>query len=275
MASVTGPTRKSVGFVGAGSMGGPMIARLLAAGVPVRLFARRPEVGARFAALGAEIVGSIADVAASTSVVLVCPFSEQQLTEIAEPILAAPTDGLVLVQHATVSLRGIQDLAGRAATHGVTVLDAPISGQAQDIADGNLAVLLGGDDAAIRRAEPYLRTYSRVVIRVGDVGAATAAKLVNNLMFAAQVQVAAAGLALGAQFGLAADDLIAALCECSANSVALATIRTSGVDRFVQLAGPYLRKDVAVVEEVARALGVDLGALAIIVHDGPFPLTTG
>lgn len=264
-----------IGFVGAGSMGAPMVTRLLAAGVPVRLFARRAEVIERFAALEAEIADSVADVAASTSVLVVCPFSEQQLLEIAEPILTAACDGLVLVQHATISLDGIRDLAVRAAVRGVTVLDAPISGKAEDIAAGDLTVLVGGDEAALRAATPYLRTYSRVLTRVGDVGAATAAKLINNLMFTAQVQVIGAGLALAADLGLAAEDVLAALADCSAGSFALDTMRATGAERFVELAGPYLRKDVAVVETLARERGADLGVLGTIVHDGPYPLTAG
>lgn len=259
-----------MGFVGAGSMGAPMVTRLLAASVPVRLFARRAEVIERFAALGADIAGSVADVAACTSVAVVVPFSERQMFEIAEPMLDAANQGLVLVQHATVSLDGIRDLAARASARGVIVLDAPISGRTEDITEGNLTVLVGGDEAAHQRAEPYLRTYSRVITRVGDVGTGTAAKLVNNLMFAAQVL--GAGLALGGELGLAADDLLTALAVCSAHSFALDTMQASGVDRFVELAGPYLRKDVAVVETLAREHGVDLGVLGTVVRDGPFPL---
>jgi hypothetical protein len=52
-------------------------------------------------------------------------------------------------------------------------------------------------------------------------------------------------------------------------------MRATGVDRFVQLAGPYLRKDVAVVEAMAGKHGVDLGVLGTIVRDGPSPLAVG
>jgi len=132
-----------VGFVGAEQMGAPMVERLLGAGVGVRLFARRPEVVARFAQLGAVTERSVTALAVDLDVLIRCPFSAPQVEEIlvgSGGALAALRPGATVVQHTTVSPETIRRLATRAAARGVNMLDAPISGQPDDIPAGRLTV---------------------------------------------------------------------------------------------------------------------------------------
>ncbi|EIV92911.1 NAD(P)-dependent oxidoreductase [Frankia sp. QA3] len=266
-----------VGFVGAGSMGAPMVERLLAAGVPVHLYARRAEVQARFAELGAVIEPSLERVAAAAPVLIVCPFSAAQLAEIAggpDGLLAHATPGSVVVQHATVPTEAIRQLAADAAARDITVLDAPISGTSAAILAGRLTVLIGGAAAAADRVEPLLAAYASTIVRTGEVGSATTVKLINNLTFAAHVQTAVAAVQLGEKLGIQDRDLLAAVTACSADSVVFRHLQAiGGVEEFLAAAGPYLRKDVAAVEEVAAALGLDTGLLGEVVQSGPLPLT--
>lgn len=267
-----------VGFVGAGAMGGPMVERLLAAGAEVHLYARRAEVARRFAELGAVLEPSVGALAASADVLILCPFSEDQLTAItggSDGLLAQARPGTAIVQHATVSSAAVERLAAEATGRGITVLDAPISGRVDDILAGRLTVLIGADDdTPMSRVEPALRTYSGTVVRTGGVGSATKVKLINNLAFAAQVQIAGSVVELGEALGLARQDLLNALMVCSARSFALDALRTVG-DRadFAEHAAVYLRKDVATAEKTATDLGLDIGRLGQVVRMGPFPLT--
>jgi len=270
-------TAPRVGFVGAGQMGGPMVERLLAAGIDVHLFGRRPQVRERFAGLGAVVEESVAALARSAGILIACPFSEDQLLEIAAGaggliVNAAP--GTVIVQHATVSVGAIERLAADAGARGVAVLDAPISGTDQSIRAGQLTVLVGGDPGPREQAEPALRAYCATIAATGAVGSATKVKLVNNLLFAAHAQTAGAAVRLGRDLGLEPGELLAALTACSASSFALSMLRQVGdADRFAAAAAPCLRKDVAVVERVAGELGLNTGLLGDIVRSGPFALT--
>ena len=267
----------AVGFVGAGKMGGPMVERLLRAGLEVRLFARRPQARERFAGLGAVIEESMASAARSADVLIVCPFDEGQLRQITGGpggLIANARPGTVLVQHATVSVAGITTLAETAGARGIQVLDAPVSGTAEAILAGRLTVLAGGEEVARQRVQPALSTYCAAVIPTGGVGTATKVKLVNNLLFAAHVQAAAAAADLAAALGIEPGDLLAALAACSGNSFALGELRRSGnIRQFAERAAPYLRKDVAVVERLAAELGIGTGVLGAVVRDGPFPLS--
>lgn len=120
-----------------------------------------------------------------------------------------------------------------------------------------------------------MSAYSSKIIHTGPVGSATSIKLVNNVVFAAHVQVAGAAVELAAKLGLGTDELLSALSVCSANSFAIAALRSVGHMRtFAAAAAPYLRKDVAVADTAAADTGLDLGLLGHIVRGGPFELTT-
>ncbi|WP_261555718.1 NAD(P)-dependent oxidoreductase [Frankia tisae] len=275
-ASPAGGSPLTVGFIGAGSMGAPMVERLLAAGHTVHLYARRSDVSARFTDLGAQLGPSATEVAGAVDVLIVCPFSQAQLFEIlvSGGALAAMRPGSVLVQHATVSPTAIRELATQAAAGGVAVLDAPVSGTSDSIRAGRLTVLVGGDKAAADLVEPILGAYSATVVRTGEVGSASVVKLVNNLTFAAHVQTAIAADNLGRSLGLDTDLLMGALGVCSANSSAIQLLGAIGSTKaLAEFALPYLRKDVALVEQVAADLGLDVGFLGSVVHDGPAELT--
>jgi 3-hydroxyisobutyrate dehydrogenase-like beta-hydroxyacid dehydrogenase len=267
----------TVGFVGAGQMGGPMVERLIGAGWKVHLFARRAPVRERFAGLGAVIEESVAAVARSVSTLIVCPFNEEQLRQIAggpDGLIASAAAGTVVVQHATVSVAEVTGLAAAGAARGVELLDAPVSGTAKAILAGQLTVLVGGDPAARERAEPALRAYSSTIVPTGGVGTATKVKLVNNLLFAAHVQTAGEAVRLGESLGIEPGDLLAALANCSGNSFALDVMRQRGdPGQFAEGVAHFMRKDVAMVERLARELGLDTGLLGDVVRDGPFALT--
>src|SRR2546426_1075099 len=100
-----------IGFVGAGQMGGPMVDRLLQAGFTVDLFARREEVARTFAALGANVAGSLGAVAAGADVIVVCVYDQTQLSDVTlgeDRLLAGARPGSVLANHSTVGMQLIR-----------------------------------------------------------------------------------------------------------------------------------------------------------------------
>ncbi|MCW2624505.1 NAD(P)-dependent oxidoreductase, partial [Mycobacterium sp.] len=181
-----------IGFVGAGSMGEPMVERLLAAGWPVTVYARKADVRERLTARGAEAAGSIAEAVGDAPVVVLCPFSSDQLEAIAlgsDGVLAHAPDGAAVVVHTTTSPAVLRCLAD-AAEREIEIIDAPVSGTADAIRAGALAVVLGGSVAGTERIEAVLRSYANSTVRVGELGDAALVKLLNNSIFAAHVQIA-------------------------------------------------------------------------------------
>jgi len=267
-----GSTR--VGFVGAGRMGMPMVERLAAAGTDLVVYARRPEAQATLDGLGVRHTAELAEAAGGADVLLLCLFSDKQLTEVDQPLLSALPDGAVVASHVTGRASTLQALAGR--FPGVQLVDAPVSGGPGEILAGKLTVLLGGAPEARARAGAVIRAYSDPVIETGELGSALAVKLVNNFLFAANVQLAAAAVKLGEALGIDPAGLLSAVNVMSGGSSASGRMGTGAeagdLDAFANRIGPFMKKDVAVCLEQADERGVDPGLLLDVVRQGPLPL---
>lgn len=268
----------TVGFLGAGQLGQPMVERLLGAGHDVAVYARRDDVRARLAQRGATVAASVADLARHSDILVACLFSDAQLRDTGlgpDGFIANLKPGSVFVSHTTGTLATLQALQD-SAPDGPVVLDGPVSGTADDIAAGTLTVLLGGPADAVATVTPVLAAYADPVVPTGALGSALAIKLVNNLLFAANAQLLASATELGARLGVEPDVLLSTLQVCSAASrVAAHAHHIGGMDHFEELAGPFLRKDVAAVRVAAAGAGVDLGLLDVTVRQGPLALDPG
>lgn len=265
-----------IGFIGAGQMGEPMVRRLLAAGQAVTVFARRDDVRARLKDAGATVVDSIGDVARDDRVVIVCLFSDAQLRDVAlgaQGLLTHSAPGTVVVSHTTGTVATLRELV--AARPDVTVVDAPISGTADDIAAGELTVMIGGPAEAGAQVTSIVNAYATNVIRTGDLGTALNLKLVNNMLFAANAQLLAAAVAVAADLGIDADRFLQVLAACSADSKVAGHARgIGGMAKFTELAAPFLRKDVDAAVAATREANADPGLLYEVIRRGPLALTT-
>src|SRR5580700_6603509 len=258
-----------VGFVGAGRMGFPMVERLAAAGHDLVVYARRAEAEADLTRLGVRHANELAEVAAGADVLLLCVFSDEQLTGIADPLAAALPDGAVFASHVTGRASVLRSLADRFPA--IHVVDAPVSGAADDISAGCLTVLLGGPPAARARAAESVRAYADPVIETGERGTALAVKLVNNFLFAANTQVLAEAVWLGEQLGVVPAEMLSALNHMSGGSqVSRRAAAGADLASFATRIGRFMKKDVAVCLEQAAERGVDPGLLIEVVRRGPF-----
>src|SRR5271156_5369294 len=103
----------TVGFLGAGQLGEPMVDRLLGAGHDVVVYARREEARRRLEAKGAALADSVADLARGSDVLISCLFSDAQLRETglgADGFITNAKPGLVFVSHTTGTLSTLQAL---------------------------------------------------------------------------------------------------------------------------------------------------------------------
>jgi 3-hydroxyisobutyrate dehydrogenase-like beta-hydroxyacid dehydrogenase len=252
-----------------------MVDRLLGAGHDVVVYARREEIRRRLGARGAAVADSVADLARNSEILISCLFSDAQLRETGigpDGFIANAKQGAVFVSHTTGTLSTLEALRDSSPAPPV-ILDAPVSGTVENIDAGTLTVLIGGPSDAVAAATPILAAYANPVVATGALGSALALKLINNLLFAANAQLLSAATQLGAQLGVAPDVLLSTLQVCSAGSHAAGHAhRVGGMDRFAELAGPFLRKDIAACREAAAEAGVELGLLGTAVREGPMAL---
>jgi len=237
-----------VGFVGVGNMGLPMVERIAGAGFDVAAVVRRPEVAARVATMGIEIVADVTALASHRDVLVICTFSDAQLRDVvfgATPgrgALAALRPGAVLVNHVTGSPALAIEMSAAAASVGAYVVDAPVSGSAEQIRAGMLTVLAGADAQILDRVRPVIASYASTILHVGGVGDGQRVKLVNNLVFAVHLRVAAHAAEVARSLGLDEVELGKALVHCSATSLPISLLERAPAQDLVAAALPFLSK---------------------------------
>ncbi len=254
--------RPTLGFVGLGVMGAPMVRRLLAAGHRVLAHDTNPAALAAAASGGAEARGSAAAVAAEADVVLVSLPTPAVVKAVAlgPGGLAEGRAMRVYVDLSTTGARVAKEVAEGLAPRGVAALDAPVSGGVAGAEAGTLSIMAAGDPAAFARVRPVLETIGSNTVFVGEaVGQGQTLKLVNNLLAATTWAAGCEALAMGAKAGLDPDLMLRVLNASSG--------RSFPTERFA--AGPVLSrrfdfgfrmelmvKDMRLALEEAEALGL-------------------
>jgi len=249
-----------VGFIGLGSQGAPIARRIVDAGYPVTLWARRAVSLEPFA--GVPAAAAPEELAAASDLVSICVTDDSDVEDVVcseRGVLAGLRPGAVIAIHSTVHPATCRRLAAKAASFQVTVIDAPVSGGAPAAAAGRLLVMAGGPSDVVERCRPVFETFGDPVLHLGaEVGSGQMAKLLNNVLFTANLATAASVLALGRSLDVDPARLAEVIEHGSGNSFALERIASAGgtLDRIGAHAGPLLRKDVRLMADLAEAAQV-------------------
>ena len=195
--------RRAIGFVGLGNMGGPMARRVVESGHRVRGFDLAAGARAELAAHGGVAVASAAEAATGAEiVVLMLPDSGVVEKVVTDPaFLAALAAGTVVIDMSSSEPGRTRELADVLAALQVGLVDAPVSGGVSRAVTGQLAVMVGGDDADVARVRTVLEIFGRI-FRAGPTGAGHAVKALNNLMSATHLLVTGEAMLAGERFGL-------------------------------------------------------------------------
>ena len=194
-----------IGFIGLGRMGSRMAGRLIDAGHTLTVFDVYEPAVAEFTARGAANAGSPREVADACALV----FASLPSVAIVREAALGP-DGVVhgtairtFVDLSTSGPQAAQAIAKGLGEKGIASLDAPVSGGVKGAAEGTLAVMVGGCDAAAFEAlRPVLSVIGKLFHMGETPGAGQTMKLVNNLISCAHIAVTAEGMAFGEKAGL-------------------------------------------------------------------------
>jgi len=194
---------KRVCFVGIGNMGWPMAARLVRAGFEVAV---TDAVAGRAKAfvdqVGGNAIASLAEAAKEADVLVTMLPTSAHVVSVVDEILPSLSSGKILVDMSSGAPAVTQKIAADLVVIGVSVVDAPVSGGVSRAVTGELAIMTGGDAAALDRVDPLLRAMGTTIHRIGPVGAGQAMKALNNLVSAGGFLMAVEALVIGQQFGL-------------------------------------------------------------------------
>jgi 3-hydroxyisobutyrate dehydrogenase len=232
-----------VGFVGLGEQGTPIAHRILGAGYPMALWARRAASFESFAGSQAEIASDLHDLGARSDIVCLCVLNDEDVIEVLEGgIMDALAPGSLIVVNSTTQPETCRRLATVAASHGSSLVDAPVSGMARGAVAGTMAIFVGGRDTDFERYAPVARTFGTPT-HMGDVGTGQATKLLNNMTAVCNLVLVQDALAIGGELDIDRDVLTTALMTGSAASRFLDLYRTLDYDPVLHRNPDYFLRD--------------------------------
>jgi 3-hydroxyisobutyrate dehydrogenase len=212
-----------IAFLGLGNMGGPMSANLVSAGHNVRGFDPVPAAATAAASAGIEVFDKAAEAVAKADVVITMLPNGDIVKRCYAEVLPAATAGALFIDSSTISVNDAREVHSLAQSHGVSQLDAPVSGGVKGAVAGTLAFMVGGDDDAVARARPVLEPMAGKIIHCGGSGAGQAAKVCNNMVLAVQQIAVGEAFVLAEKLGLSAQSLFDVITGATGNCWAVHT----------------------------------------------------
>lgn len=259
-----------IGFVGTGSMGGPIAANLLARGHALTICDVSQAALRTLVDKGGKAAATPRDVACHAETVFICL---PTLDSIREATLGA--DGLVhgsriktCVNFSTAGPEVIREIAHGCAPANITLLDCPITGGAARARDGSLSITVSGHKASYDAIKPLLDCVASHVFYVGaEPGQAQIMKLLNNMLSFAAFVSSCEAFAMGVKAGLDPDAMVEVINTGTGRNSATThkfpnNILPRSFDYGAKLRISY--KDISLCLEEAERLGVPMWLAPVI-----------
>src|SRR6202048_1887151 len=204
-------TQRNVGLIGLGIIGSRVREVLRRKGFHVFVWNRTPRPVPNFVGAPAELaeMGDYIQIFVSAD--------DDALIEVVKQLTPALAPRHVVIAHSTVAPHSMLAAAEIVEHRGARFLEAPFPGSKEAAENGELVYYVGGDEAALREAQPILEASAKEVIAIGEVGQATAVKITTNMVTAASVQAAAEAMALVQTAGVPLEKFVAAMRENARN----------------------------------------------------------
>jgi 3-hydroxyisobutyrate dehydrogenase-like beta-hydroxyacid dehydrogenase len=226
--NATARAHRSVGWIGLGDQGVPLVRRLLRSDHDVLLWARRASSYEPFLDTAATACSTISDLGRRSDYVGICVTNDADVLSVVDaPLLDAMRHGSTVAIHSTVSPATCEQIRTRAVERGVQVIDAPVARDRADQDAARFTLLVGGDPAAVDTNRPVLEAMADFVIHFGPLGSGQLMKLLNNTLAVNNLALALEALDAGSRIGL------------DRNAILEALRHTSGGSPMVDLVGFY------------------------------------
>jgi 3-hydroxyisobutyrate dehydrogenase len=251
-------------FIGLGVMGFPMAGHLAKNGHDVTVYNRTASKASTWCAeFGGQLASTPAQAAENAEIIFSCVGNDDDVREVMlgdAGLMSAVSAGAIVVDHTTASASIARELAARANERSAGFLDAPVSGGQAGAENGQLTVMVGGDEDSFQRALPVIGAYAKAVTRIGPVGSGQLAKMVNQICIAGVVQGLAEGLHFAKKAGLDPAIVIESISKGAAQSWQMENRwQTMVNDEFeFGFAVDWMRKDLAIALAEAEQNGATL-----------------
>lgn len=246
-----------------------MAGHLLAAGHQLILHTRTRAKAENLITRGARWADSPAEVAQQADVVFICvtdtPDVQQVITG-EQGILQSAREGLIVVDHSTISPSATQEMAAQLQARGVRLLDAPVSGGDKGARNATLAIMVGGEREAFEQVRPLLEVMGKTITHCGPSGSGQLTKLVNQILVAVTQMAVAEALVFARAHDLPLEQTIQAVAQGAAGSWQLSNLgpKMAAGDFTPGFMIDLQQKDLRLVLEAARRAGLSLRAVELV-----------
>jgi 3-hydroxyisobutyrate dehydrogenase len=255
-----------VGLLGVGLMGSAMGHRLLDQGIEVIAWDRTPEHAAALEERGAKRAENPSDVVRDADVVITMLPTAPIVLDLVEPLLEDWPEATIWLQTSSVGAAEADQLVEVAEAHGVTLVDAPVSGSTHPAEEGELTILASGPDSAREAVEPVFEALGSRVLWVGEAGMGSRLKMATNHWMIAMTAALAESMHLCEAMGLDQQQFIELLDGGPLGS-AYGLLKLDEMRRHDYPAGFPVRlalKDLELVREVERSSKAAMPLLDVV-----------
>ena len=257
-------------FLGLGVMGYPMARHLKAKGHDVTVYNRTTAKAEKWVAEhGGKLAKTPLEAAQGQDIVFACVGNDNDLREVTlgeHGAFKGMAKGAIFVDHTTASAGIARELHAAATAAGFGFLDAPVSGGQAGAENGQLTVMVGGDQPVFDAAQPTIMSFAKAARLLGDSGAGQLAKMMNQICIAGVVQGLAEAIHFGKQSGMDIEAVIDVISKGAAQSWQMENrYKTMNAGKFdFGFAVDWMRKDLGIVLDEARSNGAKLPLTALV-----------
>jgi 2-hydroxy-3-oxopropionate reductase len=257
-----------IGFIGIGLMGKEMSRRLREASYPLAVWNRTKDKADPLVKAGATWRPSPKALAEDAEVVITMVTDSAASEEVIcgrNGVLEGAHPGMVLIDMGSIAPEMSRSIAARAKAAGVSMLDAPVTGNPKVAADGKLGIMVGGPRETFDACLPLLEKMGVKIIYVGESGKGTTLKLINNLIMGVAIQAVAEGLVLAMKAGIDPQKVVEITSVGGARTGAMETRGPRMIKRDFSphFSANNMYKDLSGALKLAEEVGASLPATSI------------
>ncbi len=257
------PQIKKIGFIGLGQMGKWMASNLVKRGFDLSVFDINPEAMALLAKQGAAQTVSAAELAKGVDVIILSLPNSDVVEEVVRGpngILQGAKSEQIIIDCGTAGYLWTREFSDSLQKHELRFVDAPVTGLEQKAKDATLTIMFGGAEELLQEIRTLLEAMGSHIVHMGDVGCGQLAKMINNILYNANIAALAEVLPMAVKLGLDPEKIAEVINAGSGQSFAskffIPNIIENNFDRSYSLDNAY--KDMANAAEISAHYKISL-----------------
>ncbi len=260
--------KPSIGFIGAGNMGLPMIKNLIKKGFQLKVYDINPKITKRLDKDNIKTVNNLRAVASNKFIISILPDTQnvESVFNADAGVISYLKPGTIVIDMSTISSSSAIEIGKVLQKQQIEFLDAPVSGGVKGALNANLSIMVGGKKDTYKKSLDILNSLGENVIYAGKLGMGQVFKMCNQIMVGSHIQAMCEAFALckskGGDLKLLKETLIGG----SANSWMLENLGNDIINKN-EHAGFRIDlqlKDLKLASEAAFESGVPLPGLSLV-----------